>query len=184
MDGANRVGTPILLIVSDPLRLRICLDASSVYGIRQLHGKTTVPGQLLPLGGVVRVYVPDAGTITAKSAEEGIFVQAGDKVVLRYQTYPYQKFGHAQGRVTFVARTAPDRLELAGLGNVFGEAAQLNEPVYLVRVQPGKQTVRAYGKELPLQAGMVPEADILHENRKIYEWVLEPLYSVAGKIGG
>ena len=112
------------------------------------------------------------------------FVRAGDKVVLRYQAYPYQKFGHAQGRVTFVARTALGRQELAGLGNVFGEAAQLNEPVYLVRVQPEKQTVRAYGKELPLQAGMVLEADILHENRKIYEWVLEPLYSVVGKIGG
>ena len=27
--------------------------------------KTTVQGQLLPLGGVVRVYAPDAGIITA-----------------------------------------------------------------------------------------------------------------------
>ena len=121
MDGANRAGTSILLIVSDPLRLRICLDVGSVYGIRQLLGKTTVPGQLLPLGSVVNVYVPDAGIITAKSVEEEIFVQAGDKVVLRYQADSYQKFGHAQGRVTFVARTALGRQELAGLGNVFAK---------------------------------------------------------------
>ena len=40
----------------------------------------------------------------------------------------------------------------------------------------------AYGNAQPLQAGMVVEADVLQEKRKLYEWVLEPLYSLTGKL--
>lgn len=40
-----------------------------------------------------------------------------------------------------------------------------------------------YGERKPLQSGMVLEADILHDRRQLYEWVLEPLYSVAGRLG-
>jgi membrane fusion protein len=34
------------------------------------------------------------------------FVKTGDTVLLRYQAYPYQKFGHAEGTVLSVSRTA------------------------------------------------------------------------------
>jgi len=33
-------------------------------------------------------------------------------------------------------------------------------------------------------ANRTVEADILGESRKLYEWVLEPLYSVYGSVGG
>jgi membrane fusion protein len=35
-----------------------------------------------------------------------------------------------------------------------------------------------------LQAGMLLEADILQETRRLYEWLLEPLYSISGKMRG
>ena len=110
------------------------------------------------------------------------FVKQGDRVILRYQAYPYQKFGHAEGNIISVAKTALGRQELAGLGNILTDAAQPDEPVYLVKVKLNSQTILAYGEQKRLQIGMVLEADILHENRKLYEWVLEPLYSVAGKL--
>lgn len=31
---------------------------------------------------------------------------------------------------------------------------------------------------------MIVDADIMGEKRRIYEWILEPLYSVTGKIVG
>ena len=57
-----------------------------------------------------------------------------------------------------------------------------NESVYLVKVKPEKQTVKVYGEEKPLQMGMALEADILNERKKLYEWVLDPLYSITGKL--
>lgn len=110
------------------------------------------------------------------------FVKANDKVILRYQAYPYQKFGHAEGHVIFIAQTALGSQEWTNLGNIFTQAAQANEPVYLIKVKLDNQHIRVYGIEKNLQIGMVLEADILHENKKLYEWILDPLYGVIGKI--
>ena len=116
------------------------------------------------------------------------FINPNDKVVLRYQAYPYQKFGHAQGKIISIAKTALGKQELASLGGASADSenqmvqAQANEPVYLVKVKLEKQTIKVYGKNKPLQIGMVVEADILHERKKLYEWVLDPLYSITGKL--
>ena len=110
------------------------------------------------------------------------FVKPNDEVVLRYQAYPYQKFGHAKGRIVSIAQTALNKQELANLGNIFTNPALLNEPAYLVKVKLDKQTISLYGKETKLPIGMTAEADILHENKKLYEWMLDPLYSVVGKV--
>lgn len=110
------------------------------------------------------------------------FIKPKDKVVLRYKAYPYQKFGHATGEIISVARTALGKQELSGLGIIFTNPTLLNEPAYLVKVKLEKQTIKAYGENKPLQIGMILEADILHERKKLYEWVLDPLYSISGKI--
>lgn len=110
------------------------------------------------------------------------FIKPKDKVVLRYQAYPYQKFGHATGEIISVALTALGKQELSGLGIIFTNPTLLNEPAYLVKVKLEKQTIKAYGENKPLQIGMILEADILHERKKLYEWVLDPLYSISGKI--
>jgi membrane fusion protein len=51
-----------------------------------------------------------------------------------------------------------------------------------VLVEIERQAITAYGKAEPLRPGMLVDADILGEKRKLYEWVLEPLYSVQGKL--
>ena len=81
----------------------------------------------------------------------------------------------------YIAETALGKQELSGLGVVFSNPALLNEPAYLVRVKPDKASINVYGKEKPLHIGMVVEADILHERKRLYEWILEPLYGIADK---
>ncbi len=114
------------------------------------------------------------------------FIKPSDKVVLRYQAYPYEKFGHAGGKIVSIAKTAVGRQELTSLGRAVTEEniqqQAPNEPVYLVKVKLDKQTIKVYGEEKPLQTGMVLEADIMHERKKLYEWVLDPLYTITGKL--
>jgi len=109
------------------------------------------------------------------------FVQAGQPVLLRYQAYPYQKFGHYQGVVTTVSRAAlsPHELplQLAGLTSLYGA----NEPIYRIMVSLENQTVTAYGQAIPLQPGMQLEADVVIEHRRLIEWVLDPLFTLTGK---
>ena len=113
------------------------------------------------------------------------FVRAGQRVQLRYQAFPYQRFGHYEGVVAGVSRAAlgPAVLPapLAGLPSVTGAAAGAAEPLYRITVNLASQTVTAYGAKNELQPGMTLEADVALERRRLFEWVLDPLYAVTGR---
>lgn len=97
------------------------------------------------------------------------FLAAGQAVHLRYDSFPYQKFGVQRGHVLEVSRNARLPAE--------GKAAL---PVYSVRVALEAQSVFAYGEAQPLLPGMTLSADIVVDERSLLEWLLEPLYSMAG----
>jgi membrane fusion protein len=107
------------------------------------------------------------------------FVRKGDKVQLRYQSYPYQKFGQYEGVVDSVSNASVPSSEQIGFALPDTPAG---EPVFAITVRLKQQAVMAYGQGLPLQAGMRLDADILQETRRLYEWMLEPLYSITGKM--
>lgn len=108
------------------------------------------------------------------------FVKPGDKVLIRYQAYPYQKFGQAEGTLAFISKVALSGNDLAAM-NGLSDTANGAEPRYRMTVNLSTQSVQAYGRPQALQAGMLLEADIMLEKRRLYEWVLEPLYSLSGK---
>jgi len=135
-------------------------------------------GQAVQVGQPILSLLPEGSQLRAQllvpSAAIG-FVKPGDRVLLRYLAYPYQKFGSHEGMVIRVSRSAIAAASSKGEGG---------EPVYRVLVSLDKQSVLAYGTPEALRPGMRLEADIMGERRRLYEWVLEPLYSVVGKVGG
>lgn len=139
-------------------------------------------GESLRAGQSLLSVLPESSVLQAQllvpSRAVG-FIEPGDTVLLRYQAYPYQKFGHYRGRVARVSRSA---LSEGDLGTLIGNA-QAGEPYYRVIVKLDSQHVRAYGKNEPLKPGLLLEADILGEQRKLWEWAIEPLYSLTGSIG-
>ena len=111
------------------------------------------------------------------------FVRANQQVQLRYQAFPYQKFGHHAGQVLQVSRTPLQAAELAGLPLPEAmKGAASAEPLYRITVDLDQQAVQAYGQAQPLAAGMQLEADVLLDRRRLIEWVFEPLLSVTGRI--
>ncbi len=54
--------------------------------------------------------------------------------------------------------------------------------MYRITVALDRQSVRAYGEEQPLAAGMQLEADVLLDRRRLIEWIFEPVLSVTGRI--
>lgn len=140
------------------------------------------PGQAVQVGQPLLSLLPgDAGLeaeLLVPSRAIG-FIEPGDRVLLRYQAYPYQKFGHHEGSVARISRSALNSDEYGLLSRNEGS----EEPVYRVTVALVKQSVTAYGNEEPLKPGMLLNADILGERRRLFEWILEPLYSIKGKVG-
>jgi membrane fusion protein len=99
------------------------------------------------------------------------FVEDGQAVKLMYDAFPYQKFGLANGHITAVSPVAlrPDEI---------GIATESPELLYKVKIQLSQQGIAAFGKSHSLQAGMELSADIILEERRVLDWLLEPLKTI------
>lgn len=147
-------------------------QSGTVTQLQADKGKQVSPAvpmmNLIPSGSVLiaNLYVP--------SRSIG-FVKPGIVAQMQYQAFPYQKFGTQGGRVVEISRTAVPAAELPF------PMPPTSDVFYVVTVRPDKDHVLAYGIREPLHAGMQLEADIWLERRTIFEWMLEPLYSISGR---
>lgn len=154
-------------------------QAGTVTALRVSAGGSVGPAEPL------MTLVPSGATLEAQlygpSRAIG-FVRPGQKVLIRYDAYPYQKFGYYKGVVKNVWRATVGASELAGGGTTgLAGLAAAGEPVYRITVALEAQTATAYGEPAPLQPGMTLQADVLIETRRVYQWVLDPLYSLTGR---
>jgi membrane fusion protein len=103
------------------------------------------------------------------------FIETGQTVLLRYNAFPYQRYGLYEGTIDNVSEVilSPEELHVP---------VKLEEPAYRVSVTLNKQEISAYGKQFNLQAGMLLEASIVLEGRSLGEWLLAPIYSLRGRV--
>jgi membrane fusion protein len=137
-------------------------------------------GQSVTQGAVLLTILPAESKLEAHlfapSRSVG-FVRAGQPVLLRYPAFPSQKFGSQRAHVAAISRSALPPGELG-----YSPADGSRESVYRIRATLDSQQVVAYGKPESLQAGMLVEADILLDRRRLIEWIFDPLLSLAGRV--
>ncbi|WP_218354494.1 HlyD family secretion protein [Alteromonas lipotrueiana] len=104
------------------------------------------------------------------------FVQQGQQLAIRYDAYPYQKFGLHQAVITTLSSAAMLP------GDIEAGAAPLQEPVYMAEATLDEQQLNAYGSSVALKSGMTFTADISLGERSLLEWLLEPLLSLSGRV--
>jgi membrane fusion protein len=131
-----------------------------------------------PLAGVVPKGMQLQAHLYAPSKATG-FARSGDTVLLRYDAYPYQKFGSFSGVITEISRTPLSSTDLTGFTSF---SQKTDEPLYRITVHLNSQSIRVRDRIQPLQAGMLVDADLLQETRRLYEWVLEPLYALSATV--
>ncbi|WP_419962916.1 HlyD family secretion protein [Pantoea vagans] len=138
-------------------------------------------GQMLTAGQSAVSILPSNSNLVARimvNTKSIGFIQPGQRVVLRYKAFPYQKFGQQYGKVIEVSRTALSPQEvttLTGINNI-------QEQQYRVLVSLDNQTITAYARDEKLKPGMALEADFIVDQRRLYEWVLEPIFALGHKI--
>ena len=104
------------------------------------------------------------------------FLEIDQNIHVRYSAFPYQKFGIYKAKVTAI----PDSVLLPN--EILNLPVEVKEPVYLVEAQLTRETITAYGREIRLKNGMSLSADVFLSERTIMEWLLEPLYSLTGRL--
>jgi membrane fusion protein len=139
------------------------------------------PGQMVGAGSPMLKIVPQhmsmQAQLLAPSSAIG-FIQQGERVLLRYSAFPYQKFGEYGGTVVSVSHAALSPDEVQGLLSGPPPISQAG-PFYRVIVEPDSQSVSIYGEARALPASMQVQAYALLDRRPLYQWILGPLYDLA-----
>jgi membrane fusion protein len=141
-------------------------------------------GQSVPAGPLVTI-LPHHAVLEAElyvPARAAGFVEPGQRVRLRFSAFPYQKFGQYEGTVVSISRTALLAQELPPQYAAQTQQAG-GEGSYRLKVRLDRQWVMAYGKPVPLTAGMQLEADIMQDRRTLLGWIFEPLHTLRGQYG-
>ena len=106
------------------------------------------------------------------------YISAGDKVNIRYEAFPAEKFGQFSATVTTMSRTPASTQEMLTYKGAPQNTQGTSVPWYKVIVKPEKQVIIYDGKSLPLENGMKAESTLFLEKRRIYQWMLSPFYDM------
>jgi len=151
-------------------------NSGFITGIQVVEGETLSQSkaQAKPLLHII----PENSELVAElllPTRSAGFVEIGNNTRLRFDAFPYQRFGFINSEIVRIDQTliTPNEIQLP---------IALQEPVYRLRAKLTQQQMQAFGKAFDLKSGMLFEADIMLEQRTLIEWLLEPIYSLRGRV--
>ncbi|MBD8658510.1 HlyD family efflux transporter periplasmic adaptor subunit [Oxalobacteraceae sp. CFBP 13730] len=139
-------------------------------------------GQLVGANEALATVIPNKSPLEAEvyvTSHAVGFINPGVRATLRYQAFPYQKFGVFNAVVMEVSSTSlrPDELRLPRTVVLTGE-----QPLYRIKLKLSSGVITAYGKEISLKSGMVLDASFQLDRRRLVDWILDPLYTITGRL--
>lgn len=116
------------------------------------------------------------------------YINPGDRVNIRYEAFPADKFGQFAATVLLVSKTPASSQEMLTYQGAPKNNQNTSVPYYKIVVRPDLQEIRYDGKFLPIENGMKAQGTLFLEKRKIYQWMLSPFYdmkhSATGPVNG
>lgn len=91
------------------------------------------------------------------------YISAGDKVNIRYEAFPAEKFGQFSATVKTISRTPASTQEMLTYKGAPQNTLGISVPWYKVIVKPEKQIISYDGKSIPLENGMKAESTLFLE---------------------
>lgn len=144
-----------------------------------VSGLQVKPGNTTHSAALLLSILPEHSEILARivvPVRSSGFVEKGHSLHIRYDAFPFQKFGLQHGTIANVSQN------LVLPGEVIDPPVAIVEPAYLATATLDSSSIAAYGKQITLKAGMTFSADVQLSDRTLMEWLLEPLYSVKGSM--
>jgi membrane fusion protein len=146
-----------------------------INNLQAIEGQQAQTGNQIPL----LTLMPSDTQLTAQlliPVRSIGFVEPDQILDIRYDAFPYQKFGLYTGQIIYVSKT------LLLPNELLNAPVAIQEPVYRVTALLKQPNVHAYGKEFPLKPGMTLSADVRLSERTLVQWLLEPIYSLQGRL--
>ncbi|HAM3921872.1 HlyD family secretion protein [Escherichia coli] len=112
------------------------------------------------------------------------YITVGDRVNIRYEAFPAEKFGQFVGKVSAISEAPASPQEMQTYPGAPKTALVNSVPYYKVTVRPEKQVIVYGGKHLSLENGMKAQSTLFLEKRRIYQWMLSPFYDMKQSVMG
>ena len=104
-------------------------------------------------------------------------IRPGRHVKLRYDAFPFEKFGQFTGTITKVSEADVPVADLEA-----PPAAAKDRALFRVRVTLDRDQIEAYGSTIRLRPGLTLSADIELDRRRLIDWMFDPLYALGQKL--
>lgn len=131
---------------------------------------STQPGDKLqantPLGGIAPKGARPVLKIEIAEADRG-FLREGLAAKLKFNAFPYQRYGLIDGTLEFIAPAAK-------------ASAQSKQLVYEGRIRLNQDYYKVGGRNYPLHYGMVATAELVVRERRLIDLALDPFRQVGG----
>ena len=168
-------------------------DASGEIMIRALSDGTidslsVTPGQMVNMGDSLLQIVPEkikSYYLVIWVLNEAVpYINVGDRVNIRYEAFPAQKFGQFAATLTLISKTPASVQEMLTYQGAPRNSPGTSATYYKVIVRPERQSILYQGKKLPLENGMKAKSTLFLEERKIYQWMFAPFYDMKHSAAG
>ena len=139
---------------------------------------TQTPGAVLAPGTVLMTIVPDGEALVAEvwlANQDAGFVAGGQSAKLKLASFPFQRYGMLDARVSRVSADSTERSgEAAKSGGAYAYRAQL---------EPMAQELRLGEARHALLPGMQLTAEIKLAERTVLEYLLSPVQKITSEAG-
>jgi len=155
----------------------------------KISSLSVTPGQMVNAGDSLAQLVPAKNSpffLVAWLPNESVpYVKQGENINIRYDAYPFEKYGQFPGRVESVSSAPVSEQELNSYASAPRNAnGTVNGPYYKVIVSLDKNQLNWHGEQLNLSSGMKAESTMFLEKRPLYQWMLSPYYSMKKSVVG
>ncbi|MEG3134318.1 HlyD family secretion protein [Rouxiella sp. T17] len=166
---------------------QLSIDASGEILIRALSdglidSLSVTAGQMVNVGDSLLQVTPlkiDHYSLILWVPNDAIpYIAIGDRVNIRYEAFPAEKFGQFAGVVSIISKTPASPQEMLTYQGAPKIASTASVPYYKVIVRPEKKFITYGNKSMGLENGMKAQISLFLEKRSIYQWMLSPFYDM------
>lgn len=159
------------------------VQASAIYTIGQVVTPAQEIMRVVPQGEKLEIeaYLPnkDIG-----------FVEIGQEVAVKVDSFPFTRYGLLAGKVTHIARDAipqPDAAQIEGNparaaeSQTFAGAQRMQNLVFPVTITIDKPELVVHGRRIAMSPGMTVTTEVKTGSRRILEYLFSPLVEVSSE---
>lgn len=154
---------------------RLNIDAGGEIIIRamadgRIDSLSVTVGQMIKPGDSLLQIIPHTidhfSLVTWVPNDAVPYLSAGDRVNIRYEAFPAQKFGMFGGTISVISRSPASPQEMQTYQGSLKAASSSAAPYYKIIIRPDRQNIAYAGKRLSLGNGMPAQSTLFLEKRR------------------